>query len=66
VNRVKDARRMLSLGSSAFDVSARGTVTEFEPDGVRINVTQPEEAAGLRPVLVREIEAAEARLSGAE
>jgi hypothetical protein len=64
-DRVDDAKRMLNEGRAAFDVSADDAPTEFETPGVRLEVERAEDAAPLRAVLIREIEAAEARAQAA-
>jgi hypothetical protein len=64
--RVEDAKRMLREGRSAFDSSGDDKATEFETPGVRLEVSRLDEAAGLRAVLIREIEAAEARALAAQ
>ena len=63
LDRVDDAKRMLSQGLSAFDASSDVKATEFETPGVHLEVARADDARSLRDLLVREIAAAEARLA---
>ncbi len=62
LNRVDDAKRMLTEGRAAFDSSGDDKPTEFETPGVHLEVGRAEDARSMRDLLVREIAAAEARL----
>ncbi len=63
LDRVDDAKRMLSAGMSAFDAGGDNPATEFETPGVHLEVDRADDVRSLRDLLVREIAAAEARLA---
>ena len=63
LDRVDDAKRMLSQGLAAFDASGDDKPTEFETPGVHLEVARAKDARSMRDLLVREIAAAEARLA---